>query len=137
MDFCNEDFVSIYELIGVVFKIVKYILPLIIIFFGTFDLYKSVVNLDGNSIKKSLVSFLRRIGAGLLIFFLPSIIIFMFDAVGLNQNDNSCIYNCILDTKKCSSNQSKNNNLENGNKNDLDNILKNNDGDIDYSIYIK
>ena len=127
LNLCKDDFISIYELIGNIFNIVKLVLPFILIFFGVFDLYKSVVNVDDMNLKKNILSLVKRIIAGLAIFFLPPIILFIFESIGFDKNENSCIYNCILDSKTCYT--IHNNNSNNGENNNLNN-------NIDYSIYI-
>lgn len=120
MNFCNEDFVRVYQFCGFVLNLLKLAVPIIIIVMGTMDLFKSVVDKDENSLSKQIKILLIRIAAGLFIFFLPSIVLFLTQSIGYEQNKFSCVYTCILDTGECkviSSTQSLNNN------------------NIDYSIY--
>lgn len=137
MDLCNKDLMSIYELIGIVFKIIKLVVPLIIIFFGTLDFFKSVVSANDIKLSQSVSSFSKRLIAGLLIFILPSIILFTLDLVGLDRQGNSCIYTCVLDTKTCSSSQNDDTGNNNSNNNSNNDLINNNDDSIDYSIYVE
>lgn len=124
MNLCSKDFMDLYELISIFIKILKYLVPLIIIFLGVLDFYKSVVSSEDNRIKKSFFSLLRRIIAGVLIFLLPSIVLSVFDMIGINESMSSCIYKCVLNNE-CVSSES--------NVNSKDNVIGN---DVDYSIYI-
>ena len=133
MNLCNEDLMSIYELIGIVFKILKISIPLIIIAFGILDFYKSVVSVDDIKIKKSAIILSKRVVAGILIFLLPSIILFIFDSVGFDKQSSSCIYSCVLDTNNCNSSQ-ENNVINNNNNNDS--IINDSNYSVDYSIYV-
>lgn len=69
MNFCNEDFVRVYQFCGFVLKLLKLAVPIIIIVIGTIDLFKSVVDKDENSLSKQIKILLIRIAAGLFIFF--------------------------------------------------------------------
>lgn len=124
LNLCSKDFMDLYELIGIFIKILKYLVPLVIIFLGVFDFYKSVVSSEDNRIKKSFFSLLRRIIAGVLIFLLPSIILAMFDMIDIKESASSCVYKCVLNDV-CISSES--------NVNSKDNVIGN---DVDYSIYI-
>lgn len=99
MYYCNGNFMRFYELAGIVLLIFKCFVPLLIIVFGTFDLLGLVIKSKekDNKIKR----FIIRIIAGIIIFFMPTIILTIFDRVGLNKAEYLCIYNCVLDIKKC------------------------------------
>ncbi len=124
MDICNKDFMTVYGLIGMLLKILKIGVPIIIIGLGTFDLYQAVVSSENDALKKKSIRLIWRIVAGIIIFFLPSLILFLFDAVGLDHSEASCAYNCILDNN-CKS--TTNGNLNNGNNANTNNGTTNNE----------
>ena len=97
MDYCSNSFVRFYELFGIILLFFKCFIPLLIIIFGTFDLFGLVLKSKERSIKK----FILRIISGIIIFFLPTLIIIVFERVGLDKGDYSCMYNCVLDINKC------------------------------------
>lgn len=99
MDFCSKT-AGIFEIVGNILNIFKYIIPLIIIAYATFDFTKAVTSKENDMIKKSSKRAIYRVIAGIAIFFLPSIITFLFGLIGVGESD--CL-KCMLDTKTCES----------------------------------
>ena len=95
MNFCSQTYMNFYELFGIVIKIFKYFLPFVIILVGTIDLFKSITNIKEK--KKYIKRLIMRIIVGVLIFFLPSIILEVFNRVGLDNSEFSCMYKCVLE----------------------------------------
>lgn len=95
MNFCSQTYMNFYELFGIVLMIFKYFIPFIIILIGTIDLFKSITNIKEK--KKHITRLLKRIIIGVLIFFLPSIILEIFNRVGLDNSEFSCMYKCVLE----------------------------------------
>ncbi len=96
-NFCTETW-TIWEFAGQVLMIFKIVIPLIIIILGAMDLGKAVVSSDEKEIKKATGSLVRRFIAGIIIFFIPTIVhvVFtMFDSVQVSGNDicTSCLSN--------------------------------------------
>lgn len=85
--FCTT-FRSILVFVGWIVTIVKIFMPILIIIFGVFDFGKAVVANDEKAIGKSAKQLGIRIVAGLVIFFLPSIILWLFSLVQ-SYNDAS------------------------------------------------
>ena len=103
MNYCSDNFVKFYELFGIILLLIKCFIPLLIIIFGMFDFFGIVIKNKDN--KKNINKFIRRIVVGIIIFFIPSIITIIFESVGLNKKEYSCMYNCVLDISKCEYNE--------------------------------
>jgi len=99
----NPEFIKPFKFLGRIFTVVKIIIPLIIIAFGIWDMMRSVISSKEDEIKKSIRSLLFRVAAGVIIFFIPTIINTVFRLVD-DWNQYSTDYsNC----SKCVSNPSK------------------------------
>lgn len=73
---------EILSLVGWVLTIFKIIIPLIIIALGLIDLGKAAVSSKPEEIKKSAQSLAYRLVGGILIFFIPSLIMMAFNFIG-------------------------------------------------------
>lgn len=72
---CNEeDILKALRVIGYILFIVKFLVPLIIIGYGTFDIFKSVADKDEKSLSKQLKQLGIRVITGLVIFLIPNIV---------------------------------------------------------------
>lgn len=109
---CDEDSIRrVLKIIGYVLLIAKVAVPLIIIGFGTVDLFKSVVDKDEKSLGKQLKQLGIRIIAGIIVFFIPTFINAFFqisDTLNVIETDQfktcaSCLLEPTNDTK-CSVN---------------------------------
>ena len=79
LDFCYKT-ANIWQIIGYVFLILKIIIPLILIILGIIDVF----------------SLLKRIIAGIIIFFIPTIIRVIFSFVaGFNEEIQEDFGNCF------------------------------------------
>ena len=76
-----SDLWEIWQIIGWVLWIFKIVIPVIIIVFGMIDLGKAVVASKDDEIKKSVKSLIMRSIAGIIIFFVPTIIGLIFGIV--------------------------------------------------------
>ena len=79
-DFCLRTS-AIWQFIGYALYAVKIIIPLIIIVFGIIDFIKAVMSSDDNAIKKAATSLLKRAIAGVIIFFVPTIVTVVFNLI--------------------------------------------------------
>ena len=94
--------------IGWILSIVRIIVPIIIIGFGVFDLYKGMASFDAEkNTKASLKNLVIRILAGVFIFLLPGIIEFILGMVSTwtsgsgNYNYSNawtCCSECVFDS---------------------------------------
>ena len=78
--FCT-DLAPIWQIVGWVLWVFKIAIPIIIIIFGMIDLGKAVVASKDDEIKKSVKSLVMRAIAGVIIFFIPTIIGAIFSLV--------------------------------------------------------
>ena len=56
-------------------------IPLLIIILGSVDLGKAIVSSKDEEIKKSTTALIKRIAAGLIIFFLPTVVYLIFNMI--------------------------------------------------------
>lgn len=86
--FCTET-ANILQFVGWILTLVKVAIPVIIIALGIFDLGKAVVSSKEDEIKTSAKRLLWRAIAGVAIFFLPSLILWLFGTVPEYANGGS------------------------------------------------
>ena len=72
----------IWQIIGWVLWVFKIVIPIVIIVFGMIDLGKAVVASKDDEIKKSVKSLVMRAIAGIVIFFIPTLVGAIFSLVG-------------------------------------------------------
>ena len=93
-------------LVGYVVTIIKVVIPLLLIIFGMLDVGKSVVASKPDEVNKSLKSFAMRCIAAILIFFIPSIVGVLLDAVyQTGETDASgwrCCWEYVINPTKAS-----------------------------------
>lgn len=99
---CDEDSIRrVLKFFGYIFLIAKIAIPLIIIGFGTFDLFKSVIDKDEKSLSKQFKQLGMRLLAGLIVFFIPNIIYAVFslsDTLNVvDTSDYKTCAACLLD----------------------------------------
>ena len=94
-------------LVGYVVTIIKIVIPLLLIIFGMLDVGKSVIASKPDEVSKSLKSFAMRCIAAILIFFIPSIVGVLLDAVyQTGETDASgwrCCWEYVINPTKASS----------------------------------
>lgn len=92
------------ELVSVVNSIVKLIqigVPLLLIIFGMLDLGKAVMAQKEDEIKKGQQTFIKRLIAAAIVFFVVAIVQLLFNIVSPNNKDS--IITCINEFVKWSS----------------------------------
>lgn len=103
--FCTE-VKDVMQIVGWVLFIFKIIIPLIVVALGAFDLGKAVTSGKEDDIKKQTKTLGVRIAAGIIIFIMPSIILWIFGLVksfGEAQGvvDFEVCRTCLLTPYKC------------------------------------
>lgn len=104
--FC-KDTAEIWQVVGKVLFIFKIVIPLLIIIFGMLDLGKAVVASKDDEIKKAIKSLAMRAIAGIVIFFIPTLVGVVFsivDSFGDVESDYNTCKECIVhpyDKSKC------------------------------------
>ena len=111
-DVCTDDGVEVrivLRVFGYLLLIARVTIPLLLIGFGTFDLYKAVVDSDENSLRKQVRKLIIRVIAGLIVFFLPNIVFGVHAIFSSSSTSNlskfNCITICILKPSSCSVNK--------------------------------
>ncbi len=95
---------STLKIIGEVVRILKILVPSVIIVIGIFDLFKAITASKDDAVMKAVKSIILRLASGVLIFFLPTLIVFVFDLVdGFSpyENDYKECVTCVLNVKNC------------------------------------
>ncbi len=94
-----SDLSPVWQVVGYVFWLLKIIIPIIIIIFGAIDLGKAVIASKDDEIKKSVKSLAFRAIAGVVIFFIPTLVGTIFSLVGeFGTEEYKAEYNIC---KKC------------------------------------
>lgn len=99
-NFCQGKIQGVFTALGWIFFIVKILIPIILIVFGTIDLSKAVIASKDDEIKKSVKTLLIRVVAGIIIFFIPTIlnmIVKMFNQEDVYSGTFMDCTSCMLD----------------------------------------
>ena len=91
----NKETLIAFRLVSIFITIIKIIAPIIIIVLGMIDMSKAVTEGKDGAIKSSLMNFLKRAIACILIFFTPSIINVVFDMIDGWDNVKSGFSTCM------------------------------------------
>lgn len=103
--FC-QDMSGMLKLIGYILWIFKVVIPLIIVIYGMIDLGKAVMASKDDEIKKALKQLMFRLAAGVLIFFIPTFIMFVFELISdfnniMSETQFEVCETCILRPGDC------------------------------------
>lgn len=99
-EFCEEvGVLKTFKIIGYALYIIKIIVPLLLIIFGTIDLVKAIVAKDSNV---SIKAFVMRIVIAVIIFLVPTILDLLISLVDemsdiVNDRNFSACADCVLD----------------------------------------
>jgi len=106
LTFCTET-QSVWKLVGNILGVFKIVIPILVIIFGMIDLGKAVVASKDDEIKKAAKSLGMRCLAGVIIFFVPTIVGFAFSlADGFEvKGDYEVCSTCITDPGSCGGNK--------------------------------
>ncbi len=105
---CDENSMKkVLRFFGYLLMIAKVCIPLLIIGFGTYDLFKSVIDKDEKSLNKQLKVLGVRLFAGLFVFFIPNLVYAVFglsEKLNLIEQDKykTCV-SCLLDPSNATS----------------------------------
>lgn len=106
-NFCSNAVEGTFTTLGWIFVILKIVIPIIIIVFGTIDVAKAVVASKDDELKKSIYSLIKRVIAGIIIFLIPTFLNFIVKIVnGETIYDETsgtfgrCTY-CMLNPGEC------------------------------------
>ena len=104
-NFCSNA-KDVVQILGLVLTIFKIAIPLIVVFYGAFDLGKAVMSGKDDDIKKNAKTLAVRVIAGIIIYLLPSIILFFFGLIGeFNSTAETVDFDtckeCLLHPSNC------------------------------------
>lgn len=92
------------QFIGNIVLIFKIVIPIIIILFGMIDFFKAVTGAKDEEIKKSARSLMMRVLAGVVIFFIPTIVSAIFSLVSdfakIEGSFDAC-QKCVFNVREC------------------------------------
>ena len=95
MNFCSEDGVKMtLNIIGYVVFSLKMIVPLLLIIMGSLDFSKALISSDDKAIKDALGKLIRRIIAGIIVFFIPTILNYAFSLINEVSNNQANFTEC-------------------------------------------
>ncbi len=97
LGFCSST-VEVWDFIGTFITVLKIVIPIIIIIMGAIDLGKAVIATKEDEIKKASTSLFKRLIAGLIIFFIPTIVNAVFGLVSSFsevESDYQVCFDCI------------------------------------------
>ena len=96
---CDENLSSVLAVVKFIINIVKLAIPIILVVLATFDLAKVVTNSKGDDseTKKAVKTLVTRIIYGIIIYFVPLIITWLFTSI--NIGGISDIMNCYNDAQ--------------------------------------
>lgn len=102
--FCSQT-ANIWQVLGYVVMIFKIVIPLLLIIFGMVDLGKAVISSDDKAISKSVSQLVRRFIAAVVVFFIPTIVSALFNALSIMSSDEQADYNvcvqCVTNVGSC------------------------------------
>lgn len=101
--FCTEA-ASLLQVVGWVITIIKVCIPMLIIFYGIMDFGKAVVASKDDEIKTSAKRLMWRAIAGICIFFIPTLVIWLFGTISdytASKNGFETCETCLLAPWNC------------------------------------
>lgn len=103
-EFCKT-MQDMLRVVGWVLLVFKFAIPLLIIGLGAFDFGKAVIAEKEDEIKKQTKRLIYRVIAGIAIFLLPNIILFIFKVAAPGYSDNKGQFDlcekCVLTPGDC------------------------------------
>lgn len=95
MNFCGRT-ANIWQIVGKVYYILKIVIPVLLIIWGTIALFKAALSSDDKALSKEVSSMIKKVVAGLIIFFIPTVIRLVFFMVTqFDQKMEKDVQNCI------------------------------------------
>lgn len=79
----NGEYNSLYYALQDAFTFIKFLAPVLVIVLSSMDYIKAITSHDAEGLKKANSKFIKRLVIGVLIFLLPYILDFLFEAFGV------------------------------------------------------
>lgn len=84
-----ENFAFVFRIVGYLFGILKFVVPMIIIVVVTFDIVKAMISKDEKDVKEATSKAVKRIIYAIIIFLVPIIIKYAFRTIAnFTKNDS-------------------------------------------------
>ena len=96
MEFCYQT-AQIWQLVGKAIYILKILIPIILIVLGMIDFGKAVISSDEKALKNTTKKLIKKIIAGICIFFIPLLIQFVFSMISLVSDEMKKDYTKCID----------------------------------------
>ena len=94
------DAARIASITRVIFRIIQIAVPLLLIIWGMLDLGKAVVAQKDDEIKKGQQTFIKRIVAAAIVFFVVTIVSLVINLISTDSNTMGCA-RCFIDDSEC------------------------------------
>lgn len=82
---CDTNLQNIMGLIKFLLNVVRFVVPLVLIVLGTFDLFKAVTAGKDEDIKKKQQVLIKRVIAGVIVFLVPTIVSILMGWLGNSE----------------------------------------------------
>lgn len=108
---------SIPNLVSTIIKIIQIVVPIILVVLGLLDFAKAITGQKEDEIKKGQQTFIKRVIAAALVFFVVAVVKLVVSVLSVDDNIMSC-FDCFLygaDDDKCPKAQTSNNSNSNSN----------------------
>lgn len=92
--FCEGSVQGVFTTLGWVFFFLKILIPIILIVFGSIDFGKAMLSSKDDEIKKSAKTLVMRAIAGVIIFFIPTLLNFVVELIGGDDLYNGTFATC-------------------------------------------
>ena len=93
------------KILGYVVLLAKWIAPLIIIVLGVIDFTRAVASDDEKATSKAMSALIRRLLAGIIIFFIPNLILGLLNVIeitgGMETGEFYACTKCLVKVKEC------------------------------------
>ena len=114
---CSGQIMVVFKFVGIILDIIKIAVPILLIIMGSIDFAKAIIAGKDDEIKKSQSTFIKRVIAAVIVFFVPTIVGLLLSLI--NQDKNACL-SCVLNTSTCNITET------NSSSNDKNNTTNNN-----------
>lgn len=103
--FCTGSVLNVFNALGWIIYALKILIPIILIVLGTIDFGKAIIASKDDEIKKSAKTLFMRVIAGIIIFFIPTIVNLIITLIGGENVYNGTNFGpctkCILNPFEC------------------------------------
>lgn len=89
-DICTTEMLQVMALIRFILNVVRFVIPIVLIVLGTFDLFKAVTAGKDEDIKKKQQVLIKRVVAGVIVFLVPTIVFILMGWLGNDQWKTDC-----------------------------------------------